>query len=60
MTDHPIVEFTSEASWALVRILYTLSRTTELKNLSQIEDKFSPYAKETLAKLISFVKVCHS
>ncbi|KAF9057366.1 acyl-CoA dehydrogenase [Panaeolus papilionaceus] len=50
MAPHPIVEYTSEASWAM------------------IEDKFSPYAKETLAKLINFledeilpaVKVAHA
>ncbi|KAJ7228883.1 acyl-CoA dehydrogenase/oxidase [Mycena pura] len=33
---HPITEYTSPASWAM------------------IEDKFSPYAKDTLAKLITF------
>ncbi|KAJ7638604.1 acyl-CoA dehydrogenase/oxidase [Roridomyces roridus] len=33
---HPIVQYTSQASWAMV------------------EDKFSPFAKETLAKLITF------
>ncbi|KAF8076157.1 acyl-CoA dehydrogenase/oxidase [Lyophyllum atratum] len=38
MAPHPIVEYTSEASWAM------------------IEDKFSPYAKETLAKLITFME----
>ncbi|KAF5387802.1 hypothetical protein D9615_000188 [Tricholomella constricta] len=38
MTPHPIIEYTSEASWAM------------------IEDKFSPYAKETLAKLITFLE----
>ncbi|ESK97502.1 acyl- dehydrogenase [Moniliophthora roreri MCA 2997] len=37
MAQHPIVELTSEASWAMV------------------EDKFSPFAKETLAKLIKFL-----
>ena len=26
--------------------------------IPQIEDKFSPYAKETLAKLITFLEVC--
>ncbi|TRM68376.1 acyl-CoA dehydrogenase/oxidase [Schizophyllum amplum] len=36
MSPHPVVEYTSEASWALV------------------EDRFSPYAKETLAKVIKF------
>ncbi|KAJ7179342.1 acyl-CoA dehydrogenase/oxidase [Mycena filopes] len=35
-SPHPIIQYTSEASWAM------------------IEDKFSPYAKETLAKLITF------
>ncbi|CAK5275758.1 unnamed protein product [Mycena citricolor] len=35
-TPHPVVEYTSPASWAM------------------IEDKFSPFAKETLAKLIKF------
>ncbi|KAJ7368047.1 acyl-CoA dehydrogenase/oxidase [Mycena albidolilacea] len=35
-SQHPIIEYTSQASWAM------------------IEDKFSPYAKETLAKLIKF------
>ncbi|KAI9001235.1 acyl-CoA dehydrogenase NM domain-like protein [Trametes punicea] len=35
---HPIVEYTSPSSWAL------------------IEDKISPYAKETLAKLIKFME----
>ncbi|KAG5646423.1 hypothetical protein DXG03_003473 [Asterophora parasitica] len=38
MTPHPVIEYTSEASWAM------------------IEDKFSPYAKETLAKLITFLE----
>ncbi|KAF8897301.1 acyl-CoA dehydrogenase/oxidase [Infundibulicybe gibba] len=38
MAPHPIIEYTSEASWAMV------------------EDKFSPYAKETLAKLITFLE----
>ncbi|KAK7060318.1 hypothetical protein VNI00_001083 [Paramarasmius palmivorus] len=37
MSQHPIVNLTSEASWAMV------------------EDKFSPFAKETLAKLIKFL-----
>jgi len=36
MAPHPIVELTSEASWAM------------------IEDKFSPYGKETLAKVVTF------
>ncbi|KAF9008702.1 acyl-CoA dehydrogenase/oxidase [Cyathus striatus] len=36
MAPHPVVEYTSEASWAMV------------------EDKFSPFAKETLSKLIAF------
>ncbi|KAJ7283861.1 acyl-CoA dehydrogenase/oxidase [Mycena rebaudengoi] len=36
MAPHPIVEYTSEASWSMV------------------EDKFSPFAKETLAKLVKF------
>ncbi|KAJ6516122.1 acyl-CoA dehydrogenase/oxidase [Mycena sanguinolenta] len=35
-SQHPIIEYTSQASWAM------------------IEDKFSPFAKETLAKLIKF------
>ncbi|THH33710.1 hypothetical protein EUX98_g392 [Antrodiella citrinella] len=35
---HPVVEFTSSSSWAMV------------------EDKFSPYGKETLAKLVKFIK----
>ncbi|KAF8232460.1 acyl-CoA dehydrogenase NM domain-like protein [Tricholoma matsutake] len=35
---HPVVEYTSEASWAM------------------IEDKFSPYAKATLATLIAFLE----
>ncbi|KAG6812642.1 hypothetical protein H0H92_001592 [Tricholoma furcatifolium] len=38
MAPHPIIEYTSEASWAM------------------IEDKFSPFAKETLAKLITFLE----
>ncbi|KAI0028029.1 acyl-CoA dehydrogenase/oxidase [Vararia minispora EC-137] len=38
MSSHPIVEYTSPSSWAL------------------IEDKFSPFAKETLAKLIRFLE----
>lgn len=37
MSTHPIVDFTSPASWAMV------------------EDKFSPYAKDTLAKLVHFM-----
>ncbi|KAF7331807.1 hypothetical protein MKEN_00060700 [Mycena kentingensis (nom. inval.)] len=36
MSTHPIVAYTSPASWAM------------------IEDKFSPYAKETLANLVKF------
>ncbi|KAH8106238.1 acyl-CoA dehydrogenase NM domain-like protein [Cristinia sonorae] len=35
---HPVVEFTSASSWAM------------------IEDKFSDFGKETLAKLVQFVK----
>ncbi|XP_006459890.1 hypothetical protein AGABI2DRAFT_191688 [Agaricus bisporus var. bisporus H97] len=35
---HPVVNYTSESSWAMV------------------EDKFSPFAKETLAKLIKFLE----
>ncbi|EAU84567.2 acyl-CoA dehydrogenase [Coprinopsis cinerea okayama7 len=38
MSQHPITEYTSSSSWAL------------------IEDKFSPFAKETLAKLIKFLE----
>ncbi|KAM6495548.1 Acyl-CoA dehydrogenase/oxidase, N-terminal and middle domain containing protein [Amanita muscaria] len=38
MEQHPVVQYTSEASWAMV------------------EDKFSPYAKEILAKLITFLE----
>ncbi|KAG6855067.1 hypothetical protein C0991_005996 [Blastosporella zonata] len=38
MSPHPVTQYTSEASWAM------------------IEDKFSPYAKETLAKLITFLE----
>ncbi|KIK08565.1 hypothetical protein K443DRAFT_563052 [Laccaria amethystina LaAM-08-1] len=38
MAPHPVIEYTSESSWAM------------------IEDKFSPYAKETLAKLIKFME----
>ncbi|KAJ3500057.1 hypothetical protein NLJ89_g9961 [Agrocybe chaxingu] len=38
MAPHPVVEYTSEASWAM------------------IEDKFSPYAKETLAKVVKFLE----
>ncbi|KAF8639881.1 hypothetical protein AX17_001135 [Amanita inopinata Kibby_2008] len=38
MAQHPIVQYTSEASWAM------------------IEDKFSPYGKETLSKLIKFLE----
>ncbi|KXN87886.1 Acyl-CoA dehydrogenase family member 10 [Leucoagaricus sp. SymC.cos] len=36
--SHPVVNYTSASSWAMV------------------EDKFSPYAKETLTKLIKFVE----
>ncbi|KAF8633693.1 hypothetical protein AX15_001299 [Amanita polypyramis BW_CC] len=36
--QHPIVQYTSESSWAMV------------------EDKFSPYGKETLARLIQFLE----
>ncbi|KIL68325.1 hypothetical protein M378DRAFT_191286 [Amanita muscaria Koide BX008] len=38
MEQHPVVQYTSEASWAMV------------------EDKFSPYAKDILAKLITFLE----
>lgn len=38
MSSHPIVEYTSPSSWAMV------------------EDKFSPFAKETLSKLITFLE----
>ncbi|KDR83361.1 hypothetical protein GALMADRAFT_235456 [Galerina marginata CBS 339.88] len=50
MAPHPVIAYTSEASW------------------SMIEDKFTPYGKETLAKVIKFledeilpaVKVAHA
>ncbi|KAI0751399.1 acyl-CoA dehydrogenase NM domain-like protein [Daedaleopsis nitida] len=38
MSPHPIVEYTSASSWAM------------------IEDKISPFAKDTLAKLIKFLE----
>jgi acyl-CoA dehydrogenase len=38
MAPHPVTEYTSESSWAMV------------------EDKFSPYGKETLAKTIKFLE----
>ncbi|KAF8528869.1 acyl-CoA dehydrogenase NM domain-like protein [Hysterangium stoloniferum] len=38
MSTHPIVEYISPSTWAL------------------IEDKFTPFGKETLAKLLSFVE----
>jgi len=38
MAPHPVTEYTSESSWAM------------------IEDKFSPYGKETLAKVIKFLE----
>ncbi|RPD61890.1 acyl-CoA dehydrogenase NM domain-like protein [Lentinus tigrinus ALCF2SS1-7] len=38
MATHPVVEYTSPSSWAL------------------IEDKLSPFAKETLVKLIKFLE----
>lgn len=38
MATHPVIHYTSEASW------------------SMIEDKFSPFAKETLAKLVHFLE----
>ncbi|TFL00120.1 acyl-CoA dehydrogenase/oxidase [Pterulicium gracile] len=38
MAAHPVIHYTSEASWSMV------------------EDKFSPFAKETLAKLVHFLE----
>ncbi|KAF8450777.1 acyl-CoA dehydrogenase NM domain-like protein [Boletus edulis BED1] len=38
MSNHPVVQLTSEASWNF------------------IEDKFTPYGKETLAKLVAFLQ----
>ncbi|KJA24510.1 hypothetical protein HYPSUDRAFT_65392 [Hypholoma sublateritium FD-334 SS-4] len=38
MAPHPVIAYTSEASW------------------SMIEDKFTPYGKETLAKVIKFLE----
>ena len=35
-----------------------ISDTMTLLTKVQVEDKFSPFAKETLAKLIKFQKVC--
>lgn len=36
---------------------FTLADGSEFDMLVQIEDKFSPFAKETLAKLITFLEV---
>ncbi|KAG6890947.1 hypothetical protein C0995_000904 [Termitomyces sp. Mi166 len=54
MAPHPVTEYTSEASWAMVRSF----KIALWHNLTpdQVEDKFSPYAKETLAKLIAFLE----
>ncbi|KAH7887952.1 hypothetical protein F5I97DRAFT_1926357 [Phlebopus sp. FC_14] len=41
MIQHPVVELTSEASWNLPTY--------------KVEDKFTPYGKETLAKLVKFL-----
>ena len=63
MAPHPIEAITSPSSWGMVR---AFSLDGELRPWSQVfmyvagiqvEDKFSPYAKETLAKLIAFVEV---
>jgi acyl-CoA dehydrogenase len=56
MAPHPVVELTSEASWAVVRVLLCFYTGTYL--IAQIEDKFTPFGKETLAKLIAFLHVC--
>lgn len=55
MVNHPVVELTSEASWNIVCVMpvCTQYQTNGLK----IEDKFTPYGKEILAKLVSFLQV---
>ena len=58
MAPHPIEEITSPSSWALVSTTITVFQRPKFDSLGkQIEDKFSPFAKETLAKLITFVQV---
>jgi acyl-CoA dehydrogenase len=58
-SPHPVIAYTSEASWAMVSHRKQLQTNEMLTNNSfQIEDKFSPYAKETLAKVIQFLEVC--
>ncbi|KAF8524721.1 acyl-CoA dehydrogenase [Gautieria morchelliformis] len=43
MSSHSIVEYISPSTWALA-------------DWQQIEDKFTPYGKETLAKLVDFIQ----
>lgn len=55
MVNHPVVELTSEASWNLVRVIFVCTR--HQVNSLQIEDKLTPYGKETLTKLVAFLQV---
>lgn len=55
MTSHPVVELTSEASWNIVRVVFVCPQLQF--NGLKIEDKFTPYGKEILAKLVIFLQV---
>ena len=56
MGQHPVVQYTSEASWAMV-----MGQSVKImlaNSAKQVEDKFSAYGKEVLANLILFLEVC--
>ena len=55
MVNHPVVQLTSEASWNIVRVVFVCTQLQA--NGLKIEDKFTPYGKETLAKLVVFLQV---
>ncbi len=57
MASHPVAELTSSSSWAMVSRSSLLNDTGSDRFSQWVEDKFSPYAKETLAKLIAFSEV---
>jgi len=55
---HPVVELTSEGSWNFVRgFIFRAAIEKRSKDAWQVEDKFTPYGKETLAKLVTFLQV---
>ena len=58
MATHSVASITSPSTWAFVstRLVYKLNPGI-LTVSAKIEDKFSPYALETLSKLVDFVQV---